>query len=310
MLPRVKIKAKTIRSKYNNRLNIEDKESLENLNINRLTKANISDKVLEDDIYLSRAPKTDMKILTPLEKGIILESSTSSKQTSIFKDYGSKDNNLVEELKPEHKFKVKPSELDNEAVNNIIEVPKSKVRYYYEKTDNNNKILDTLQQKGGIFKLSQEDEIIEFIDISCKLEKAIENNFDKNWFLHKISDKSQLYGKADLLLSNSETGESISLQLKLKESTINNIDLLKLDQLYKDTDIIKKERSLINSEIRLTVSQNDIRPNIVEPTVIKKEYICREYSIKDYQDNFKSKFNDAINGNDIIVNRDDKFNQD
>ena len=180
MYPRLKIKGKTTTSRSYNRLKIEDKESLENLNINRLTKVNISDKLLDDDIYISRAPKTDIKILTTLEKGSILEPSTSLNRTPIFKDYASKDPNLVEELKPEHKFKVKSSELGNEAANSVIEVPKSKVRYYYEKTDNNNKILDTLQQHGGIYKLSQESEIIEFIDIFCKLEKAIENNFDKN----------------------------------------------------------------------------------------------------------------------------------
>lgn len=262
MLPR--IKGKIIRSKYNNRLNIKDKdkESLEYSDLNRLVKDNINDKVL-DDIYKSKAPQVDIKLLTP--EGGIIQPSVLLNKNYISKEYGTNNSNLVEALRPEHRYIVKSSELDNNKVSDFtIEIPKSKVIAKYEKTEN--KILDTLQQHGGIYKLSQESEIIEFIDIYCKLEKAIEHNFDKNWFVYKISDKSQLYGKADLLLSNHETGESISLQLKLKESTMNHVDLFKLGQLYKHIDIIIvgfKNKEILDQQIKIVENMSrKISPKI------------------------------------------------
>lgn len=200
--------------------NDDNLELLDSLNINRIKKLDLHAKIENKalgEIYKSKAPEI---------KDNIRESLVS-----------------VEELRPEHKFK--PSSLDDNT--KIIKIGET----------NENKILNTIEEKGGIFKLSQKDEMIEFIDMHIKLEKAIEYNFDENWFIHKISDNTQSFGKADILLSNKKTGNIVSIQLKLKESTI---DEKKLGLEYRETDIIiigYKNKDILEKQIKIVENMSE-----------------------------------------------------
>lgn len=99
-------------------------------------------------------------------------------------------------------------------------------------------VIELIKKKGGIYRMPMDDEIVEYIDLCLKLEKAINNKIDKNWFVYKVDGVTQKFGKADLLLCNSETKEYVTIQLKLKDNPMNDKELAILLELYRNTDLI------------------------------------------------------------------------
>lgn len=272
---------KTSRSltKYKHRLHSEDDnlESLDSLNINRIKNPDLNDKrdnKALGEIYKSKAPEIKGNQLKPLWEPIL-----SNKK---FESPREQNTELVEKLRPEHRSseesKFKLEQLKYEPIveeaksSRLVEELRPEHRYKFNELDNLRtqetneiKILNSVQQNSGIFKLSKENEMMEYIDLFNKLEKAIENGFDENWFLHSLSDKSKLFGKADLLLSNNKTQESISIQLKLKESIISEANLQKLVDKYKETDIIIvgfKDKNILENQIKIV---ENMKPRVQPP---------------------------------------------